>query len=407
MVLSQKKRPSLVLSGGGVKAAAFHIGVCLALREKGFQFAGGSPSNVIANYPDEAMTFKTYVGSSAGSIISTFLASGYAIEDIIEAFIRGTDETGMERFFRKRKHVGNYRPLKPLTYSDIFGLNIDMGIPKKLLPKFFQKRTVITGGLEALLKAGFKVNGLFSMKNIERYLREEVLESNHFSSLGVNLFVIATQLNHSRKVIFGDFPELMKDDDIKRAHYATVSEAVAASASLPPAFAPYGIKNQKGKTLHFFDGEIRDTLSTHVAADHGSDLVIASYSIQPYHFNKEIGSLSDYGIPAIFNQALYQVIEQKINKHIKPQSDIKNMINAVYGYLKEINLPEEQRDKLMEILITRTDFKSEVDYIYIHPSPQDYKMFFYDHFSLNPQVLTAIARTGFRAAMTKLRKHKV
>ena len=44
--LREKKKIGLVLSGGGIKAAAFHIGVCLALREKGFRFAGGTKEQV-------------------------------------------------------------------------------------------------------------------------------------------------------------------------------------------------------------------------------------------------------------------------------------------------------------------------------------------------------------------------
>ena len=87
--LSKKKNPALVLSGGGVKAAAFHIGVCLALKDKGFHFAGGSPSRVADEFSNDPMTFKTYVGSSAGSIISSILASGYSIEAIIHAFTQG------------------------------------------------------------------------------------------------------------------------------------------------------------------------------------------------------------------------------------------------------------------------------------------------------------------------------
>ncbi|MEZ4870947.1 MAG: patatin-like phospholipase family protein [Bdellovibrionales bacterium] len=209
MVLSKKMKPSLVLSGGGVKAAAFHLGVCLALREKGFRFAGGSPSNVAEHFTDDPMTIKTYVGSSAGSIISTFLASGYSIEAIIEAFVRGV-AADQETFFRRRNSVGKERELKPITYFDIFGLNLDFGIPKKLVPRLFKKNTFIAGGLEVLLKTGFKVNGLFSTKNIEKYLRESVLESNHFSSFGVDLYIVATQLNHSRKVIFGNFNEITK-----------------------------------------------------------------------------------------------------------------------------------------------------------------------------------------------------
>lgn len=66
---SEKKKIALVLSGGGIKAAAFHLGVCLALREKGFTFAGGSPEEVKMRYSDEKLTFRVYVGSSAGAVI--------------------------------------------------------------------------------------------------------------------------------------------------------------------------------------------------------------------------------------------------------------------------------------------------------------------------------------------------
>src|ERR1700692_4437613 len=101
--------------------------------------------------------------------------------------------------------------------------------------------------------------------------------------------------------------------------------------------------------MFFFDGEIRDTLSTHVAADHGADLVIASYSIQPYHYNKEMGSLHHYGIPLILNQALYQVVDKKSRRAIQHQSDLKNLLNVVDGYFKQAGLPEDHRERLLKI----------------------------------------------------------
>ncbi len=400
MRIKDKKHPALVLSGGGIKAAAFHIGVCLALKELGFSFAGGSKAQVDELYSDTEMTFKTYVGSSAGAIIGTFLASGYSIEAIIQAFLKGA---GLNEVAKKRKHVAVENPLTPLSYRNIFALNLDANTPTRFLPNFFKKKPIMTGGLEVLLKTGFKVNGIFSMKNLEKYLREEVVDDNSFSSLGVDLYVVATQLNHTRKVIFGHFDDTVKTNTIKYAHYAKISESVAASASLPPIFCPYGIEREDGKTIYFFDGEIRDTLSTHVASDHGADLVIASYSIQPYHYNDVMGSLHKYGMPLIFNQALYQAVEQKISKHIHHKKEIKSLIDTVNGYLKEIDLPLAQRDKLMDILISKTHYKPNVDYVYIHPDPQDHKMFFYDHFSLNPEVLTHIVRTGFKCAMGRLR----
>jgi predicted acylesterase/phospholipase RssA len=398
MRVSEKKRLALVLSGGGIKAAAFHLGVCLALREKGFKFAGGSPTDVRLQYSDSKMTFKVYVGSSAGSVISTFLAAGYEIEAIIDAFERGSS-SAMNKLLKRRP---DHNKLRPMTYRDIFSINGNNFV--NFVPGIFRGRSLVSGGIEALLKSGFKINGLFTMKGLERYMREDVLDDNNFASLGVDLFIVATQLNHSRKVIFGNFPETTKTKTIGYANYAGISEAVAASASLPPVFAPYGIENEKGHELYFFDGEIRDTLSTHVAADHGADLIIASYSIQPYHFNPVMGSLHNYGIPVIFNQALYQVVQQKIERHIEHEQQITAIVNAVDGYFKSEGLPSEHREKLLDIIIKRANYKPGVDYLYIHPSPEDHEMFFADHFSLNSEILAQILQIGFRAALQTLRK---
>jgi hypothetical protein len=74
--------------------------------------------------------------------------------------------------------------------------------------------------------------------------------------------------------------------------------------------------------------------------------------------------------------------------------------------LKEADIPAEHREKLLEILYQRTNYKPDVDYIYIHPSPQDHEFFFADHFSLNPEILSGIVKVGFRSAMTALRNYR-
>ena len=297
--------------------------------------------------------------------------------------------------------------LKPITYRDIFALNLGGANPARLLPRLFRKRLAVGGGMESFFKEAFKINGIFTTHNIEKYIRNHVFPENDFSKLGAELYIVATQLNHSRKAVFGPFAETVKGKEVKRANYAKVSDAVAASAALPPFFAPYGIRNLKGKEIYYFDGEIRDTLSTHVAAEAGADLVIASYSIQPYHYTQTMGSLHEYGMPLIFNQALYQVVQKKIETHIKHQQDVRSMIMAVQGYMREQGIAEEHVTKLIEILITRTQFNPAVDYIYIHPSPQDYEFFFADHFSLNSKVLAGIVRAGFKAAMNTLRSYNI
>src|SRR5690606_14019345 len=145
----------------------------------------------------------------------------------------------------------------------IFAIN--GGNLMKFVPDFFRSKSIVTGGLEALIKNGFKVNGIFTTQGVERYIREEVTKNHSFASLGVELFIVTTQLNHSSKVIFGNFHETTIIKATKNVGFTPISKPVAAAASLPLVFAPYKITNQKGKAIYFFDRKIRDTLSSHIA----------------------------------------------------------------------------------------------------------------------------------------------
>lgn len=397
--IQSKKKVALVLSGGGIKAAAFHIGVCLALKQKGFKFAGGSKDYVKQAYPaKEPKTIRSYVGSSAGSFIGAILSAGYSVESLIHAF-----NIGLGREDSIDKNSPDF--LKPIGYRHMFYLNGSRIL--KFLPDTLLKKSLIKGGLEALLKSGFRLNGVFTTKGLERYLRKEALIENEFSRLGVDLFIIATQLNHTRKAIFGAFPESYKTPSTKFINYASISEAVACSTALPPVFAPYPIQKDPDKELYFYDGEIRDTLSTHVAADHGADLVIASYSMQPYHYNDAVGSLHKYGIPVILNQALYQVLEQKVAQHIHHHNNYKIIFNEVNRILTEEKVSSSIRNKVLDMIIEKTGHKPDTDYIYIHPKPQNHEMFFADHFSLNEKVLEQIVSMGFRSALLALSRVKL
>jgi hypothetical protein len=74
---------------------------------------------------------------------------------------------------------------------------------------------------------------------------------------------------------------------------------------------------------------------------------------------------------------------------------------------KKNNLPDVHREKILEIIRNRVDYKSNVDYVYIHPRPQNYEMFFADHFSLNRDILEKIVRIGFKSAIAALRTHNI
>lgn len=395
MNTQNKKKIALVLSGGGIKAAAYHIGVCMAMREKGFHFLGGSKEQVSLQRAALTKTDKKielYVGSSAGSFIGATLASGRSLESLISAFRVGF---GLEKSIANKSDQ-----MKPLGYRHVFNLNTKRML--SFIPESLLQKSILSGGLEVLLKKGFKLNGIFNTRGVERYLRTYVLQQNDFDQLGVELFVVATQLNHSRKSIFGHFNESSKNESHKFVNYAKISEAVAASTALPPVFAPYPIIRPDGKEIYHYDGEIRDTLSTHVAIDHKADLVIASYSMQPYHYVPEIGSLHKYGMPTIVNQALYQVLEQKVARHRAYQSQSKDVYLALKKICEEENLSLKQKNLILQTIKSTLKIEPKTDTLYISPRPQDYEMFFADHFSLNEKILDNIIRIGFKSALTSL-----
>lgn len=399
MQIRDKKKIGLVLSGGGIKAAAFHIGVCLALQEKGFRFAGGPKDLVRHLYPEgDPLTVRLYVGSSAGAFVSAILASGYGVESLIDSFQLGIGKSS--RYTNRPE-----KRLQPLSYRHLFAVNGRSLL--NYLPKSWISTPSLAGGVEALLKSGLKINGLFSTRGIEHYLRKYALVENDFGRLGVELYIVATQLNHTRKAIFGPFSESMKSPTTKHINYATISESVACSTSLPPVFAPTKITKPDGRELYFYDGEIRETLSSHIASDQGCDLVISSYSVQPYHFTEEVGSLHKFGIPVIINQALYQVIQQKIAKHIEWDQQQKEIYNIVDQFFKDEQLPDLLRKKILAVLEKKIHMRPKVDHVYIHPRAQNREMFFADHFSLNPKTLETIVRIGFKSALLSLKNYDI
>src|ERR1700677_4127569 len=79
--IGPKRKIAFVCSGGAAKAGAFHLGVALALQEQGFKFYGGKAPVSGAPRSPGPMEISTFVGSSAGSIISSYLAAGYSLDN--------------------------------------------------------------------------------------------------------------------------------------------------------------------------------------------------------------------------------------------------------------------------------------------------------------------------------------
>jgi len=394
-----EQKTALVLSGGGIKAAAFHLGVCLALKEREFKFLGGDRFSV--KMKAKSVPFKNirmYIGSSAGAFVSALLANGYSPEAIINSFNKGA---GYTKFLNDD---GSQFPLPTLGYRNIFKPNTKRIF--KALPSSIIGGKTALGTIEAFLKNRLKLNGFFTTDAIEEYLKYEALIVDQFDQLGVELYVIATQLNHSRKVVFGNFNSSYKDEETQYVSYASISAAVAASIALPPFFCPKKIKRPDGKEISYFDGEIRDTLSSHFAEDFGATHIFASYSTHPYHYTSKIGSLDNYGLPVILNQALYQVIQQKIDRTIRHKNEIRNLYHGLVNMVMNSNQSLEEKQnwisKIRELFANQAGFKPTTKWTYIHPRPNDDEMFFADHFSLNPKTLERLVGIGYKAALVEI-----
>jgi len=397
IVIPPKKKVAFVCSGGAVKATCFHLGVALALQEKGFHFRGGikNEEKDSEDSVKQSLEISTYVGSSAGSVVATLLASGFSLKNIFYSFLNKHPKDGPRlKRFDIRSLLSLNRP------GDIFNASPITGLLKILKEK--NPRAIFNQPLLLNFK------GLFNTNGIEKYVRNHIVPSNRFDMLDSDLFCVATQLNNSKKVIFSRFSYPSPPDD-PTVHYinnVTISDAVAASTALPPIYVPYGIKNQNGNEIFYFDGEIRDTLSTHIAVDNGCDLVISSYTHQPYKYTQEIGSLTNHGLSSIMIQAIYLLVEKKINSHIYRRKQHAATLDAVNQFCKENFFDEKLRIKLLDLLEIKLNYKKNVDYIYIHPKPDDHQMFFGNHFNLMPKKMSETVQTGYRNALETLSQYE-
>lgn len=379
----KNKKIALVLSGGVVKAAAWHLGVTLALEELGFYLKNNKNSSPGQDLNQRSLEIGTYVGSSAGALICVYLASGYTPQDVIQATIgiKGSK-------------------LKGITYKDMFTIKrpqlrapkSDLYFPLDGFP------TIVKNFLKPIVS----LPGFFTTEGLRNYLVENVIVSDNFEDYNADLFIVATQLDHSRKVIFSKYNYPNPSHDSTSVYYTgtEISYATAATMSVPPFYVPYPIKNKHTNGVDYYiDGEIRETLSTHVAEDNGCDVIISSWTHTPYHFHDEVGSLVNYGLPPIAIQSIYLMIQKKIIASRAERAKAIDILDTVNDYMKMERFSQTHRRELMAILQRKLNINPKVKLIDIYPDHHDYKLFFANSFSLNPKVSTHAVEAGYKRTM--------
>jgi predicted acylesterase/phospholipase RssA len=379
----KNKKIALVLSGGVVKAAAWHLGVALALEELGFHLKGNKNSSAGQELNQHSLEVGTYVGSSAGALICVYLAMGYTPQDVIQATLNMKGSR-----------------MKGISYKDMFTLKR----PQIRAPKgdLYQPLEGFPGVIKGLLRPIIGLPGFFTTEGLREYLVKHVLERDTFEDFTADLFIVATQLDHSRKVIFSKYNYPNPSHDSTSVYYTgtNVSYAAAATMSVPPFYCPYPIKNRvTGGIDYYIDGEIRETLSTHVAEDNGCEVIISSWTHTPYHFHDEVGSLINYGLPPIAIQSIYLMIQKKIIASRAERAKAIDIMDTVNDYMKMEKFSQTHRREIMAILQRKLNINPKVRLIDIYPDHHDYKLFFANSFSLNPQVSTHAVEAGYKRTM--------
>jgi predicted acylesterase/phospholipase RssA len=383
MEFFRNKKTAFVLSGGVIKAGAWHLGVALALEELGFVFKSNNTQG------EHQLEIGTYVGSSAGSFINAYLASGVRPHQVVDSFLKKSTTS---------------KP-RAISYKDLFTIkrpSVGKTIWSKLDP-LSDSPLLLRTFMSPLLKIG----GLFSTEGLVKYLKREVLLSNSYDDYAADLFTVATHLDHSRKLIFGKYKYPNPRHDVTSVYKTgyPIGETVGASMSVPFIYTPYPLKTPDTDIVKYYiDGEIRETLSTHIATDNGCENIISSWTHTPYHYQEEIGSLVNYGLPIICIQAIHLMIEKKIIDSRSRKKTARDVINSLDLVLKENKIPDQKRKKILELMERKLNYNPKVNFIDIFPKHEDYKIFFKNYFSLDPEKAKIIVTAGYNRTMEVIQK---
>lgn len=330
-----KKKTALVCAGGGITGAVYEVGVLRAL------------SGSLPNFP--LTNFDIYVGVSAGAFVASLLANGVSSEELF-ASLAGCATT-LDNI--QRRHIFK------LNWGE-FAVRTAMApatLARVLWTYWRQSPDLTLTDAMALLGDNLPT-GLLVNTGIERFLERNLARvgrTNDFRSLGRELYLPAVNLDTGARVVFGE----------PGFDHVSISRAVSASSALPIAFKPTRIDG-----ADYIDGAVEKNFHLDVAIAHGAELIVCinplvplmndpSQVAVPLVSGRSGRYLTQKGLPTVLDQAFRLILHSRMR----------------VGF-------ETARQKA-----------PHVDIVMFEPSPQDYKMFFYNIMRYSARII--LAQHGF------------
>jgi predicted acylesterase/phospholipase RssA len=285
-------RTALVLGGGGITGAAYHLGVL----------------NAMNAMSDRATVndFDIFVGTSAGAVVASCLANGITPEQLIRAQLGrggGIPEIGPDDILRpERRGILKSAVRWPLSV---------LGAMRRYAAHPFS--TSVIDGFGALAEG--LPPGMYTTDGTEEWMRkvfESGGRSNHFHETKRQLLITATDLDSASRVVFGR----------ASTNPIPISEAAAASTAIPLLYSPRRI----GERI-YLDGGLRSTTNIDVAIAHGAKLVVCINPLVPYvHTSGDLlptatglaaRDISEKGFPHIAAQTFRIMAAAQVEKEIE------------------------------------------------------------------------------------------
>ncbi|TVQ80094.1 MAG: patatin-like phospholipase family protein [Bradymonadales bacterium] len=271
-----KRKYGIHLLGGGVTGAFFHFGVLAALDD---------------HLSKRSTEFDVFVGSSAGSLVSTSLAVGLRPQQIVEAMMKDDQSV----FHIEREDIYRFSfldwgaELIKFFWTLFYIIFVKVQDPKEA-PSFFW-------GLKDSLPSG-----LFAPRYYEAWIKE-FFESKSlptfFSQLEKELYIPATDVDSTKRVVFGS----------EHWRHIPFYKAISASSAIPIFFKPVQIEDR-----YYMDGGLGKLAHLDLQSSSNVKLVIMINPMVPVnndHENvriktvfEERGRIKDKGLTYVFDQAM-------------------------------------------------------------------------------------------------------